>query len=54
MVHTGTGSVPSRAGIGKLRPTNKFIVALERPHFKCIKRKIANKLITIQVCVHAG
>ena len=42
------------AGIGKLRPANKFIVALERPHFKCIKRKIANKLITIQVCVHAG
>ena len=35
-----------KPGIGKLRPAcqmrpaNKFIVALERPHFKCIKEKL--------------
>ena len=23
-------------------------------HFKCVTRKMPNKLITIQVCIHAG
>ena len=34
------------AGFGKLRPANKFFVALELPHL-CIKTKIPNKVIII-------